>query len=328
MDKVYIEDALQHLEGTIFGRHCNGEKIVPVQKDGEDMQTALELVNDSLMFVPGFSRLNMSTIVTTKYGHISKVVIQLTFGINWNRADVLKVEVPRIKFTEVTDWFCNLLQNILDCNDILENINRRVKEWQMEHGGYISISYKASFGQHMEATVSDWDYNNLKFSVNWNSILNLGNQSDIQQVIDSTNNYYAGTLGQIINGFNDCELHRKMKSWLSGTPITILKDTHNTLDDLVNLVHNRINRKKRIALRSSASFEGLGQFVALFDWIVDFTKRRIDIKIVEDKVYDAESDKFIRDGDVYAMVKKRIQLPQEILPIVFGDTSIEAVLEQ
>lgn len=325
---VTVAEALGYLEGTIVGDYINGDTVFMADSKVDEIYSKLVYTNDCLKYVPGFEKLKFSMFMRTAYGKVNDMKFSMVFKVNGYKTQKCNVEVPRKGFEYLNSWFLDLLNEFIMCETTIDEINSIIKAKQLRDGAFCSVKYICDYTRKDSASVVSWDYKNLCFGLGMNIVKNLSNLSDMHYGINPTSKYYSGSIKEMVEYFNSFDMHKKICATLDGDVHSNLCKAYYTMNDAIRIIMKNKFRSDSQNIVTCTYIDELGKYIVLCNWNVDYRRRKIDITVVDSKIYDIENDKFIGKGDIYERIDARVQLPELRSPIIFGDMTIEDFISQ
>lgn len=323
-----VAEALGYLEGTIVGDYINDETVFMADSKVDEIYSKLVFTNDCLKYVPGFEKLKFSMFMRTAYGKVNDMKFSMVFKVNGYKTQKCNVEVPRKGFDYLNQWFLDLLNEFILCETTIDEINSIVKAKQLRDGAFCSVKYVCDYTRKDSSSVVSWDYKNLCFGLGMNIVKNLSSLSDMHYGINPTSKYYSSSIKEMVECFNSFDMHKKIGATLSGDVHSNLCKAYYTMNDAIRIIMKNKFRSDVQSIVTCTYIDELGKYIVLCNWNVDYRRRKIDITVVDSKIYDIENDKFICKGDIYERIDAMVQLPELRSPIIFGDMSIEDFISQ
>lgn len=323
-----VAEALSYLDGTIVGDYINGKTVFMADSKVDEIYSKIVYTNDCLKYVPGFEKLKFSMFMRTAYGKVNDMKFSMVFKVNGYKTQKCNVEVPQKGFEYLNEWFLHLLNDFIDCETTIDELNSIVKSCQLRNGAFCSAKYICDYTRKDSASLSSWDYKNVCFGLGMNIVLKLKYLSDNHYYINSTSEFYSGSIKEMVECFNSFKMHQKIGAALSGDVKSNLCKTYYTMNDAIRIIMKNKFRDDVQNITTCTFIDELGKYIVLCNWNVDYRRRKIDITVVDGKIYDIENDKFICKGDIYDRIDTRVQLPELRSPIIFGDMSIEDFINQ
>lgn len=318
-----IAEALGYLEDTMVGEYIKGNVVFLTDAKVDEVYAKLVYTNDCLAYVPGFEKLKFSMFMRTRYCEVKDMKFSIVFKVNGFKTQKCNVEIPRKGFEYLNQWFLDLLNLFIDTENIVYELNNKVKEIQRRDGAYCSVNYLCDYTRKDSAAVSSWGYDNICFGIGMNILIKMKKLDNIQDMVNSASGFYSGSIKEMLTNFNEVELHKKIGANIENDTKHILCSSYKSMNDVIKYIMNNRRRNDIQNITSCTYIDELGKFIVLCNWEVNYETRKIDIKIVNGKIYDIENDRFICRGDVYDRIDKRVQLPELRSPIIFGDMTIE-----
>lgn len=214
----------------------------------------------------------------------------------------------------------------------INKLNGLLKESRIAKDGEINIQYK--WGVNKYSIISDWDYRNIKIKLSdmaLDSLINAYNQDkDLGEISGVINKYdWNNNLIEFIKSFNDFELHRKISVTLKDYDITkILNDNMFNTNDILEMIKSNSNTTTgKQKFKSVFIVNELGLFAAILNWVVDYSKKEINVTIQDEKVIDLENARFVSDHSIYSRIERRAIISDDIKNSIFIDESISKTLE-
>lgn len=326
MNLQTIAEALGHLEGTIVGSYINGETVFITDSRVAALQEKVTMCNTCLRYVAGFEDLKFTMFMRQQYSEVKDMKFNIVFRVNGFKTQKCNVDVPRLGFKYLSEWFMNLVQSFIDIENIVYELNSLVRNYQNEHGTDCQITYGCDYTRKDEARLAKWDYSGIKFEIGMNKLLNLCRMGTVKQLFANSTDYYESSIIKAVKNFNTVPLHAALGAKITGDPRKMLSSCYKNINEVIRHIIQNRGRNDAQVIPVCTYIDELGKFLVLTQWEVNYDTHNIDIDIVNKKIYDIESDRFISQGDIYDRIYKRVQLPEYRSPVIFGDMTVEEFL--
>lgn len=278
--------------------------------------------------------ISIENLVKTEYSGVEYVSLQHSFkecaGDKLGCILILEYKVMDIEdkfaFAISTDGYDTFISSIISILYMLIEGSRAVSELnslihvaQSSKGASVMVTYKLGITDKF-CKVCDWDYNRIKIKLSKAAItqlISLSADGLLETVVSETD--WLLTIGKYIVGFNNLHIHEKINAVMNSTDIEkILTSNMLSTDDVITAITRCKSDTGTQEFKSVSIIKELGKFIAVTLWRVDYSKKSIAVRLMSDKVFDAENDRFISDRDIVDRVERKINVSDQLVNRIFG----------
>lgn len=310
-------------EKEMIVSYCNGQPIENIELLKADIEESLAYINKQLIFFDGFERFHVGYNVKEKDGAIENIQLVFSFKPHNSSPEQYYMYIKRDSFKEFQSTFENSIKFIVEGSKAIAETNTIIRNIQEEIGAPLAIEYKWAISDKL-CRIGDWDYNRIKVKLNRSSIhslIDMYNNNILKSTIE--NSKWNLNIKEFIENFNHLEFHKAICAMLkSNDLVTIL--TENMLDtrDVLAVIRRNKNSQGKQSLKSVTAINELGRFLVVSKWNVDYTNKIINMSIMDDKILDIDSGRFIMDNTICSKIQEKIMIPQSIIDMIF-DSNVE-----
>lgn len=323
-----VREALGYLEDTVVGNWVRGETAVITDKKVDYAEDKVRYTNDFFKYVSGFEELKTSLFIKVEHNIVKDLKFALVFKVNGYKTQKCYLSVPQRGMDAVAVWLSQVFQDFIDSETYIDMLNRAVKRSKEDSLSGIDVEYSADYTRRDSCRVADWNYKKINLGIGMYIVLKMRELSEVQWENLQHSNYYNGSIKDLIVGFNNFELHRKIGATLIGNVRQILSSSKLNMNDAIRKIMKNNRRMGVQNLTTCTYISELGEYMILCNWKVDYGNRKIDISIIDNMILDLSNNRFICRGEVYAQLERRVQLPEQRSPIIFGDMTVEEFINQ
>ena len=328
VNREIVSEALGYLKGTMLEDYANNIKVFNTESRVNDIKRKIEYTNDCLKFISGFETLKFSMFIRACYSEVIDIQFAFVFKVNGRKTQKCNLSIPRDTFNSLTDWFVERVEDFLYAENIIESINIGVDDYVREHGCSCDVDYVCDYTRKTENSVVKWSYNKICFAIGFDFIVKMREHSDYLRYDFSTADYYNGNIKDLLEQFNTFDLHRMIGISLQGTVKDILCKTQLSMNEAIRKIMKDRLKSCVQDIVTCTYINELGEYIVLCNWHVDYKNRKIDISVLDRKIMDLQTGRFYYSGEIYNKIERRVQLPEQRSPIIFGDITVEEFLNQ
>lgn len=208
----------------------------------------------------------------------------------------------------------DLAKNIFDIHDSLKalTILNSLESIKFDNKSKIQIEYV--WGNSIYSRIYYWDYNKIVISLSRESnqrLLDIYRDGEetfklkINEMINSE--IHNLNIVKAINSLSDTVLGKQLGiKFESSLDIELLRCMINRADAIKICRYS--DKKSNIKMQVVENINQLGNFIVLCDWDINFKKKKIDIKIRDEKVIDIAENDIISNYTICSKIEQSIKL--------------------
>ena len=216
----------------------------------------------------------------------------------------------------------NIMSNISNGDNAIQMLNAALKNEQYEHGEPLNIAYKWGNGKY--CSICNWDYGNIKIKLNsiaLDKLIEMSIKESSRQEINELASSIAwnDNIVTFIRNFDTFVIHNKLGAVLEEFDVEkILAENMLSTQDVISIIQKNNNKQCVQKFKSIFVVRELGKFIAILNWVVDYSKNTINTSIMNDKVLDVESARYISDHNICSRIEARSSLSQDVIDKIFN----------
>lgn len=238
--------------------------------------------------------------------------------------DTWEIRIDSDKENSILNEIKGLMEIVINGSKSIDILNKALIEHQRVYSDNVLIQYKFGLSSK-NCSLWDWDYSTLRFRLSKTSLLSLATlyAKDIsgKLIVELINESFnsGNNIIESIKMFNNMELNNKIGAVLNtndGVESILLENMLST-DDVMGLIKKQLSLSGVQEFKSVFLLKELGKFIVLLSWEVDYTKKLVKNKIVDEKVLDIENNRFISDPSIYSRIEHRVCIGDEVKAMLF-----------
>lgn len=206
------------------------------------------------------------------------------------------------------------IEKLLKGFNVTDKLNKYISE--SGYCGDIEVEYRP--GIEADTKVVEWSYNRIIFRLSMDATEAAVMCRDmLDSLIDSSRDYYKGSIVSIIVGFNGCSLHKNIGAYFNkdDSIYDILGRMMYHRKDILHLaLTGKGNGKSKV--RSIIQIEDVG-YIGIAVWTIDFRTRSVTTEILGNRILDVPNDKYIYNDEVISNIIKLVGIKVYELSEVF-----------
>lgn len=206
------------------------------------------------------------------------------------------------------------IEKLLKGFAVTDKLNKYISE--SGYCGDIEVEYRP--GIEADTKVVEWSYNKIIFRLSMDATEAAVMCRDmLDSLIDSSMEYYKGSIVGIINGFNGCSLHKNIGAYFNNDDsiYDILGRMMYHRKDILHLaLTGKGNGKSKV--RSIIQIEDVG-YIGIAVWTIDFRTRSVTTELLGNRILDVPNDKYIYNDEVISNIIKLVGIKVYELSEVF-----------
>lgn len=323
-----VREALSHLKGTIIGDYAEGKKVFCGDTEVDGMKLNIMSTNDTLKYISGFEVLKFSMFIRTSYCEVVDMQFAMVFKVNGFSTKKCNLSIPRKGFDYLVEWFTSCISNFILCENNIQVWNNAVKDSANSGSRECNCVYEVDYVRRNQCRLVSWSYDKICVGIGMDMVLKLSEHLKTHMLNFQHTNYYNGSIKDLLEQFNEFEMHRIIGARLNGSVKDLLCGTKLSMNDAIRKIMKSRTRRGVQNLITCTYINELGEYIVLCKWKVDYDNRELDISIQDGKILDLQKGTFYYCGEIFNKIEKRVQLPEGRAPIIFGDMTVEEFINR